>query len=157
MMQISIEFLHGRWNGTGRAGIALVGAGSLTIGIFELGTLTTLVVAFLTIVVGFGGLRLWSAVWRGRQSESPSGDCRLTAPATFGERTGVLTITSSAVRWSGEDTETHHAEREIEKAEIRPLPLVGAAELRLVTTSGSDVLFTVTAPARTIQRALSDE
>lgn len=154
MMQIPVE-VQRRSQGMPDPGIALVGIGSMTIGILNLGILGTLAVASITIVVGFGGLRLFSAWWRRRKIASTGGESLLIAWASLDRDSGVLTVTSDTVMWAGKSSETVYSEGEIEKATIRPLPLIGAAELRLLTAGGCDVLINVTAPARTIERALS--
>lgn len=156
-MQIPVEIQRGRSRGTGDAGIALVALGSIAIGTLKLGFLVTLAVASITMIVGFGGLRPWSAWWRRRKTGSPTAERLLTASATMGRDTGVLTVASDALTWTGGTFKRVYVEGEIKKAMVRPLRLVGAAELRILTDDGAEVMFTVTAPARTIERALSHE
>ncbi|HTN99389.1 MAG TPA: hypothetical protein VL068_01840, partial [Microthrixaceae bacterium] len=53
---------------------------------------------------------------------------------------GVLSMTIDSVIWESEQNQKMYAEADIEQATIRPLPLVGGAELRLAIRDGSKVM-----------------
>jgi hypothetical protein len=156
-MQIPVEIQREHVpRGPGQAGIALAAAGSLAIGVLKLGIVATLVTTALTLLIGVGGLRLWSVLWRRNSVESGENERDLTASATHGGDVGVLRVHPAVVIWKGpRSEEISYSESHILRAQIRPLPLVGAAELVLSLKDGADVSFTVTAPARSIERALS--
>ena len=68
---------------------------------------------------------------------------------------GEFTVQADGVRWVGPDTANFHHKSDIASAVVRPIHLFGAAELELKTTDGTAVRYTVTAPARTIEQALT--
>ena len=154
-MKVPVETQRRRLQHRVGAANILVGLAAMAIGIQGLGWRTTVIIASATVAALSGGIRLYAAWWRRRKSRTAEPHCLLTAEATSTDDIGILRVFESGARWSGRTSERYFPEAEIHRIVVRPVHLIGAAELEFTTNDGTEVRYSVTAPASTIQQALT--